>query len=277
MLTDCQNVPLPVFGRGIVLDCQAVNGAQPQGSVKLLKVKLCDGIPMPAAGQFYMLRATRSQTLLGRPISVYHAKDGEVDFLILLKGKGTNEICSLAKDDSIDLIGPCGNCFAHAKGKACIVGGGIGVAPVAGFAETLPDGSYDFYASFKSGSYGLDYIKPAALTITTDDGSVGVHGMLPAALTEEALRKGNYTAVYACGPTPMLAYVKKVSEACGIQCWLSMEAHMACGLGACLGCTIDTTEGKKRCCKEGPVFDSRILNFDKPNDTVAGIKVQPRR
>ena len=56
-----------------------------------------------------------------------------------------------------------------------------------------------------------------------------------------------------------------------------MEAHMACGLGACLGCTIDTTEGKKRCCKEGPVFDSRILILDKPNDTVAGIKIQPRR
>jgi dihydroorotate dehydrogenase (NAD+) catalytic subunit len=277
MLTDCQNIPLPVFGKGVVLSCEAVKGVQPQGSVKLLKVKLCDGDPMPAPGQFYMLRATRSKTLLGRPISVYHTQAGEVDFLILLKGKGTVELCSLAKDDSIDLIGPCGNCFAHAKGKVCIVGGGIGVAPVAGFAETLPDGSYDFYASFKSGSYGLDYINPAVLTITTDDGSVGVHGMLPAALTEEALRKGNYTAVYACGPTPMLAYVKKVAEACGIQCWLSMEAHMACGLGACLGCTIDTTEGKKRCCKEGPVFDSRILNFDKPNDTVAGIKVQPRR
>ena len=284
MVTDCQNIPLPVFGKGIVLGCEAVKGAVPQGSVMLLKVKLSAGAPMPAAGQFYMLRAGRSNTLLGRPISVYHTQAGEVDFLILVKGKGTVELCSLAKDDSIDLIGPCGNCFTCPStgsgttgvSKVCIVGGGIGVAPVAGFAETLPDGSYDFYASFKSGSYGLDNIKPANLTITTDDGSVGVHGMLPAALTEEALRKGNYTAVYACGPTPMLAYVKKVAEACGIQCWLSMEAHMACGLGACLGCTIDTTEGKKRCCKEGPVFDSRILILDKPNDTVAGIKVQPR-
>ena len=285
MTTDCNGLPLPVFGKGVVLSCEAVKGAVPQGSVKLLKVKLCAGDPMPAPGQFYMLRATRSQTLLGRPISVYHTQDGEVDFLILLKGKGTNEICSLAKDDTIDLIGPCGNCFAAPAGpstgsgtpRLCIIGGGIGVAPVAGFAETLPDGSYDFFASFKSGSYGLEHIKPASLTITTDDGSVGVHGMLPAALTEEALRKGNYTAVYACGPTPMLAYVKKVAEACGIQCWLSMEAHMACGLGACLGCTIDTTEGKKRCCKEGPVFDSRILILDKPNDTVAGIKIQPSR
>ena len=288
MLTDCQNIPLPVFGKGVVLSCEAEKGAVPQGSVRLLKVKLSDGAPMPAPGQFYMLRATRSQTLLGRPISVYHAQNGEVDFLILVKGNGTVELCSLAKDDSVDLIGPCGNCFQNpgslslSKGdKVCIVGGGIGVAPVAGFAETLPDGSYDFYASFKSGSYGLDFIKPASLTITTDDGSVGVHGMLPAALTEEALRKGNYAAVYACGPTPMLGYVKKVAEACGIQCWLSMEAHMACGLGACLGCTIHTSEGKKRCCKEGPVFDSRILDFNNltgtgKNDEVAGIKVQPR-
>ena len=290
MTTDCNGLPLPVFGKGVVLSCEAAKGAVPQGSVRLLKVKLCADAPMPAPGQFYMLRASRSETLLGRPISVYHAKDGEVDFLILVKGKGTVELCSLAEGDSVDLIGPCGNCFAapavaelvETTPKVCIIGGGIGVAPVAGFAETLPDGSYDFYASFKSGSYGLDYIKPTSLTITTDDGSVGVHGMLPAALTEEALRNGNYSAVYACGPTPMLGYVKKVAEACGIQCWLSMEAHMACGLGACLGCTIHTSEGKKRCCKEGPVFDSRILDFENLDGTgtrtqVAGVKVQPRR
>ena len=101
--------------------------------------------------------------------------------------------------------------------------------------------------------------------------------MLPVALTEEAVRQGNYSAVYACGPTPMLAYVKQIAEKAGVQCWLSMEARMACGAGVCLGCTIDTTEGKKRCCKDGPVFDSRILPFEKPADSVAGIKVQPRR
>ena len=300
MFTDCQGIPYPVFAKGEVTDCAFVVGAIPFGSVSLLKVRLEAGSQEPAAGQFYMLHAIRSDVLLGRPISIYHSEkraDGSVElsFLILLKGKGTRELCSLEPGDKLNLIGPCGNRFpmpksvveqkstvvepvetTAARTKVLIIGGGIGVAPVAGFAETLPEKSYDFYASFKSGSYALENVKADKLVITTDDGSVGVHGMLPAALTEDALRAGNYSEVFACGPTPMLAYIQKICQAAGVKCWLSMEAHMACGVGVCLGCVIDTTEGKKRCCKEGPVFDSDILIF-KPVTEVAGIKVQPRR
>ena len=302
MLSDCTGKNFPIYDQARVVSCAAVEGANPAGSVWSLVVepsgKGCGAgkaVPLPLAGQFYMLQAVRTNTLLARPISVFHVnKDGaapRLEFLILLKGQGTKELCTLMPDDKINLLGPCGNCFPKTQSvvepveitsKACIIGGGIGVAPVAGFAETLPAGSYDFFASFKSGSYGLEHIKPASLTITTDDGSVGVHGMLPAALTEETLRKGNYSVVYACGPTPMLAYVKKVAEAAGLPCYLSLEAHMACGVGVCLGCTIQTTEGKKRCCKEGPVFYSRILDFENldgtgKRDQVAGVKVQPRR
>ena len=294
MFKDCQGVPYPVFAKGVVSECSPIVGAVPFGSVYSLKVLLEAGSQEPAAGQFYMLHAVRSDVLLGRPISVFHSEvlseeDGcriELTFLILLKGKGTKELCSLDFGDLINLIGPCGNRFPMPQSvvepvettgsRVLIIGGGIGVAPVAGFAETLPAKSYDFYASFKSGSYGLENLKAEKLVITTDDGSVGVHGMLPAALTEDTLRAGNYSAVYACGPTPMLAYIQKICQAVGVKCWLSMEAHMACGVGVCLGCVIDTTEGKKRCCKEGPVFDGDILIF-KPVTEVAGIKVQPRR
>ena len=289
MFKDCQGVPYPVFAKGVVSECAPVVGAVPFGSVYSLKILLEAGSQEPAAGQFYMLHAVRSDVLLGRPISVFHSEvlseeDGcrvELTFLILLKGKGTKELCSLDFGDLINLIGPCGNRFPvpvveNFNQRVLIIGGGIGVAPVAGFAETLPEGSYDFYASFKSGSYGLENLKANKLVITTDDGSVGIHGMLPAALTEDVLREGNYSAVYACGPTPMLAYIQKICQTVGVKCWLSMEAHMACGVGVCLGCVIDTTEGKKRCCKEGPVFDGDILIF-KPVTEVAGIKVQPRR
>ena len=284
MFKDCQGIPYPVFAKGVVTESAFVVGAIPFGSVSLLKVRLEQGSQEPAAGQFYMLHAIRSDVLLGRPISIYHSEtkvDGSVElsFLILLKGKGTRELCSLEPGDKLNLIGPCGNRFPmpeNGAGKVLIIGGGIGVAPVAGFAETLTNVSYDFYASFKSGSYGLENVKAEKLVITTDDGSVGVHGMLPAALTEEVLREGGYSAVYACGPTPMLAYIQKICKAVGVKCWLSMEAHMACGVGVCLGCVIDTTEGKKRCCKEGPVFDGDILIFN-PITEVAGIKVQPRR
>lgn len=287
MFKDCQGIPYPVFAKGVVSECAPVVGAVPFGSVYLLKVLLEAGSQEPAAGQFYMLHAVRSDVLLGRPISVFHSEvlvneenRVELSFLILIKGKGTKELCSLDFGDLINLIGPCGNRFPYpenaANRKLLIIGGGIGVAPVAGFAETLPAKSYDFYASFKSGSYGLENLKADKLVITTDDGSVGIHGMLPAALTEESLKAGNYDAVYACGPTPMLAYIQKICQAAGVKSWLSMEAHMACGVGVCLGCVIDTTEGKKRCCKEGPVFDGDILIF-KPVTEVAGIKVQPRR
>ena len=310
MFKDCQGIPYPVFAKGVVTESAFVVGAIPFGSVSLLKVRLEAGSQEPAAGQFYMLHAFRSDVLLGRPISIYHSEtraDGtvELSFLILLKGKGTRELCSLEPGDKLNLIGPCGNRFPmpentvvealettaeldkggfdpstglrdHDHRRVLLVGGGIGVAPVAGFAETLTNVSYDFYASFKSGSYGLENVKAKKLVITTDDGSVGVHGMLPAALTEEVLREGGYSAVYACGPTPMLAYIQKICKAVGVKCWLSMEAHMACGVGVCLGCVIDTTEGKKRCCKEGPVFDGDILIFN-PVTEVAGIKVQPRR
>lgn len=290
-----QSFPKPIFCSAIVSNCSAVKSAVPENSVYNLKViieksskkEICE----PAAGQFYMLHAVRSDVLLGRPISIFHSEkksDGNIEltFLILVKGSGTKELCSLRNGDKINLLGPCGNKFpfpSAVEKKVCLVGGGIGVAPVAGFAETLTNVSYDFYASFKSSSYGLENIKPKKLVITTDDGSAGIHGMLPAALTEETLKSEKYDVVYACGPIPMLSYVQKICKAAGVKCYLSMEARMACGVGVCLGCVIDTTEGKKRCCKEGPVFDGAILDFEKitrfnkPDSLVGGIKVQPRR
>lgn len=276
-IKDCGGHPIPAYITGKVTYCAMEKGALPEGSVYLLKLDVRGReAVMPLAGQFYMLRAMKTGILLGRPISVFHAQktphSAELQFLILVKGRGTTELTSLEADDEVQLLGPLGNTFPlpAEKAKVCIVGGGIGVAPVAGFAETLPDRSYDFFASFKSGTYGVENIHPSSLTVTTDDGSAGIHGMLPSALTADTLRRGNYAAVYACGPAPMLAYVKKISEEAGIQCWISMESRMACGMGVCLGCTIHTSEGNKRCCKDGPIFDSRILEFPKPAS-------QPRR
>ena len=278
-LTDCKGEPLPIFGKGIVTECDIVAGAVPFGSVWNLKVLMVadlstgsDDIPVPVPGQFYLIRVAKTGVLLGRPISVYKGrKAGEaaqIEFLILKKGKGTQELCDLKKNEEVQLIGPTGNSFPTPEktDRPCIVGGGIGVAPVAGFASTLEPKSYDFYASFKSGSYGLEYVDAAELKITTDDGSAGIHGMLPAALTAQTLKEKGYTVLYACGPTPMLAYVQKICLEAGVQSYLSMEKNMACGVGACLGCTITTTEGNKRCCKDGPVFKGEILQFEPPKN-----------
>ena len=125
----------------------------------------------PLPGQFYLVKSTRSNVQFGRPISVYHADRKSdtilrVQFLILQKGEGTAELCHLLKNDLVELSGPLGNSFKKTEGKLCICGGGIGVAPVANFASSLPPKSYDFYASFKSGSYGLEKVEPEKLIIT---------------------------------------------------------------------------------------------------------------
>ena len=92
--------------------------------------------------------------------------------------------------------------------------------------------------------------------------------MVSAVLTAQTLKEQGYSVVYACGPTPMLAYIKSICQEANVKCWISMEARMACGMGVCLGCTIPTTEGYKRCCKDGPIFDGTILEFLKPVATV---------
>ena len=274
-LTDCNGIPYPIYAIGTVTMCGTVEGANPQGSVYMLKVEVTEeNAQLPLAGQFYMLRAMKTGILLGRPISIFHAEKTphgiELQFLILVKGKGTQELCALEADDKIQLLGPLGNTFQKPTetDKVCIVGGGIGVAPVAGFSETLNPNTYDFYACFKSGSYGLENVKAKNLIITTDDGSVGTKGMVSAVLTAQTLKEQGYSVVYACGPTPMLAYIKAICQEANVKCWISMEARMACGMGVCLGCTIPTTEGYKRCCKDGPIFDGTILEFLKPVATV---------
>lgn len=277
--------PLLYFGDAPVEKLELVKG-QPNVYFLQLTITLERQTQVsPKAGQFYLLKSKKSNVNYNRPISVYHSEDRinaegkkevTVQFMILEKGEGTKELCHMNKGELITVIGPLGNIWPEAdkflideglssgRPKIAIVGGGIGVAPVANFASTLPEGSYDFYASFKSGSYGLENVKAKNLLITTDDGSQGIHGMLPQAFSKEAVQNAGYKVIYACGPTPALAYVKGLAEELGIQSWISMEHRMLCGLGACLGCTIDTKDGLKRCCKDGPVFDGKILQFPKP-------------
>lgn len=271
-MTDfCQDETPAIFQMANVIECAPVQGAVPEGSVWSLSLK-AEKTALPAAGQFFMLRSHSSQKLLARPISVFSVQilpdnnSAKIEFLILKKGKGTRELCALKSGDRVELLGPCGNTFPRPieGSNICIVGGGVGIAPVAGFASTLPDQTYDFYASFKSGSYGLQNIKAKTLFITTDDGSQGISGMISAALNASDLKARKYTAVYACGPAPMLRYIQGICRDANVQCYLSLEEKMACGMGVCLGCTVQTVEGYKRCCKDGPVFAGQKIIFDDP-------------
>lgn len=272
------------FGNGTVTECSAVAGQDNvfllETEIVLERVQQLTAVP----GQFYLLRSAVSSVQFYRPISVYKSEvketksDGSrtvlVKFLILQKGEGTRELCHLLPGEKAGLIGPLGNKFElpkeieaapSQKPQIAVIGGGIGVAPVANFASSLAEGSYDFYASFKSGVYGLENVRAANTYITTDDGSAGIKGMLPSALDADKIRAAGYKCLFACGPTPMLAYVQKVAEEAGVRCYLSLERKMLCGAGACLGCTIETKDGNRRVCKDGPVFDSSIVIFKKPS------------
>ena len=265
-LTDCEGIPYPIFTTGNVTMCETVKGAKPEGSVYCVKIEVTDEKSQcPVPGQFYMLRSEKSQQLLARPISVFHAQKTstglEISFLILLKGKGTHELCNLEADDRVQVLGPLGNVFPkpESSSKVLIVGGGIGVAPVAGFAEILPEKSYDFIASFKSGSYGIENLKADTLTITTDDGSYKEKGFAIDFMKKD-IEEHMVDMIFACGPLPMLKAVKKYADENNIKCQISLEEKMGCGIGACLGCAVKVVSGDEprygHVCKEGPVFYS---------------------
>jgi NAD(P)H-flavin reductase len=226
----------------------------------------------PQAGQFFMLKPLRGTPFLARPISVYRW-DGvtrRVSFLVLQKGRGTVELGQLREGEAVGLTGPLGNRWADfftlgsapasaaASKPLALVGGGIGIAPLIALGDELAAGELDFdlYAGFRSASFGLDKLPAGKLIIASEDGCEGQKGRVP-----DVVEYQNYAAVFACGPTPMLKAVADKSKAAGAPCYISMEARMACGVGACLGCTITTTKGNRRCCADGPIFPAEEVIF----------------
>jgi NAD(P)H-flavin reductase len=236
--------------------------------------------PAPKAGQFFMVKPKRSSVFLARPISVaLWRSPNTVRFLIAIRGRGTTELLNMRLEDEVEMTGPLGNAWGDFLPPAgtgdgpgqnqkpvALVGGGIGLAPLTAFAEELPEESYDFYVGFRIGfrnveeRYGL--LGPAAfsarsLIIATEDGSEGRRGRIP-----DFIEAAKYAAVYACGPEPMLKAVTERCKEAGVPCFVSMERRMACGVGACLGCTVPTVNGNRRCCADGPIFPAEEVLFD---------------
>lgn len=217
-----------------------------------------DGDFTGAPGQFYMLRGWNGlDPFLPRPISIGDVQDGRLTLLYEVRGRGTHIISRLSQGDSLSVLGPLGNGFQiYREGRIALVSGGIGIAPLLYLAKNT-EAEVDLYSGFRSEPYFLDEFKPFVneIKVSTEDGSLGHQGFVT-----ELLRPEAYHAVISCGPMPMM-------EALADQCRgktelvLSMESHMACGIGACLGCTIQTVRGMERVCKEGPVFNAREVIF----------------
>lgn len=212
-------------------------------------------------GQFYLLRAWDMEPVLSRPISVHFVDDEKISFLYAVVGRGTKILSQLEAGDEIKITGPLGNGFDIEKitGNVAIVCGGIGTAPMVYLASQLKGCNVDFYAGFRTVSKTVDNVEKYvnSLKLSTEDGSIGHKGYVT-----DLLKPEDYDMVLCCGPEVMMYKVIKMCEDTKTPVYVSMEKKMACGIGACLVCTCKTKDGRKRTCKEGPVFlgSELILN-----------------
>jgi len=235
-------------------------------------------------GQFIMMHLGRPDLLLPRPMSIMEAGDGKVYVAFAVVGKGTKHLEQMGKaasDDYIDVVqntlwltGPLGTGFTinRAHKKIAVVGGGLGIPPLVMLSRILRGGKYvrstpvsdyvfgdvhvDAYLGYRDEP--LDYFtdEPSNRFIATDTGAYGFKGNVIDLLNS---KNETYDMIYACGPKPMLRALSEYAMRINTACEISMEERMGCGVGTCVGCVADTTDGKKKICVDGPVFNSKKI------------------
>ena len=232
-------------------------------------------------GQFVMLRVLEhADPLLRRPFSIHRLALGPgnalaLEILYRVVGQGTQQLAQLTAGGQVDVLGPLGRGFRWQSTweQIFIVAGGIGVAPMLFLAENLKHQGVDMNRCkvFLGGRSAEDLLCAEDftalgidVTLTTDDGSSGDQCLVTHPL-DEALAQAAPDVVYACGPMPMLQCLIEIPGKYNIPCQVSIETQMACGVGACLGCAVesqDAAEGYLHACVDGPVFDVQQLNWE---------------
>ena len=217
------------------------------------------------AGQFLQVKLSDEFTLR-RPLGIASTKNGIVKIFYRLVGRGTKFLSTKKSGEHLNILGALGNGFnTNVAGKILLVGGGMGMAPLLSVAEKIP--AADILIGGKTATEINFWIKEfqnevTKIYITTDDGSRGSKGFVTT-LLPEVLEFDNYAAIYTCGPEIMMRGVSQIAAENNLPCYVSFERRMACGLGACLSCSIDTSNGRKKVCKDGPVFDAQeVFNFE---------------
>jgi dihydroorotate dehydrogenase electron transfer subunit len=223
--------------------------------------------PVPRAGQFYMLRTAErwgggdgERPFLPRAFSVLRVQEAELHFMIEAVGPGTNRLSELAPGEELLLVGPLGNGFTDPRDgrEPLLVGGGVGIAPLAIWQDELPPDTKALLG-FRDAEHaaGADLLRNAS--VATDDGSVGHHGLITELLEDALDERGEELEVYSCGPPAMLEAVRTMCIEHGVPAQLALESGMACGFGACFGCVVPTVDGYVRLCVEGPVLEAARL------------------
>ncbi len=219
---------------------------------------------MARPGQFISIYCHEESRMLPRPISICEIdrKAGALRVVYRVAGKGTEEFSQYQAGDSAEILGPLGNGFplerCGAGKKAFLIGGGIGIPPMVQLSKEL-EGQAQAVVGYRDEVFlERELSANGPVYIATEDGSRGTRGNVL-----DCIRENRLTAdvIFACGPTPMLRAVKAYAAKEGIECWISMEERMACGIGACLACVCQSKEidshsqvNNMRICKEGPVF-----------------------
>lgn len=209
----------------------------------------------PAAGQFFMLKVGEPSLTLMRPISIFKVEEKSLHFLYRVVGKGTRLLSRLKPDEELKLLGPAGNGFpcTQVTGKIALVGGGLGIPPLCEAAKELQQCHIlaDAYLGYRDNVFALEDFEPYCrqIFVSSEKGPEGYRGFIT-----DLLKPEEYDKVFTCGPEAMMRKVAALCHQAQIPCLCSVERYMACGIGACLGCSIPTANGMKRVCKDGPVF-----------------------
>lgn len=204
---------------------------------------------------------------LRRPISICDWDEKSITLLYKVVGHGTGQMAELPTGAALDLLTGLGNGFtvpllpSCLEGRPLLVGGGIGLAPLYGLARRLGHSTVVVGAATKDELFYLDEFRQLGcdVVVATDDGSYGTKGFVTDAIQALHLPPHAIHSLYACGPMPMMKALCKLLP--DIDGQLSLEERMGCGFGACMGCSVNTANGPKRVCKDGPVFRKEEIQW----------------
>jgi dihydroorotate dehydrogenase electron transfer subunit len=225
-------------------------------------------IPDLRPGQFAQVKIDgSSETFLRRPISIHDVdyEKNSLRMLVQIAGKGTETLSKLNKGDLLNIVYPLGNSFSlpEKSEKVLLVGGGCGIAPLLFLGKYLKSNNYiiEILLGFRNSERIIEieeYEKIGTVHLTTEDGSCGEKGFVT---KHSVLSDERFDRIYCCGPESMMKAIAHYSKEKNIFCEVSLENLMACGIGACLCCIVDTKKGNRCTCTDGPVFNITELKW----------------
>lgn len=223
------------------------------------------------SGQFVCIYPKDKSTLLPRPISICQVNGDKTALRMVYRvaGQGTVEFSRYRPGDSVAILGTLGNGFPVEKAegkKVLLMGGGIGIPPILQLSKEM-NAQKQIVVGYRDSHLFLreDLAQNGSVFIATEDGSTGTKGNVMDAIEQNGL---DGDMIFACGPMPMLRAIKRYAEEKDIPAYISLEEHMACGVGACLGCVVKTREvnhhshvHNARICTDGPVFEAKEVDI----------------